>query len=365
MKVITYGIGAALMLCTGAVSAAGLAGATPQKPAAIKAVSSTPSAKSASYVARTERGRLAQQIVRKWSGYVYQVYETTPNAWARAMGDTFAQADISNLRQAAKRQTFEAMSSTLGGRAISDQQAITALAKSDGSKLAVKSIGSALGDLTYTPVNPCRIVDTRLAVGALSPNIPRHLLSSGANFTAQGGSNTNCAIPADPSALALNVTILGATGGPSFIRVYPYATSTDAVAVNYVAGQRISNEVIAKMTRGQPFDFSVISGFGTHIVIDVAGYFMAPAATALECTNVMGSEVSVPANAGACEASPACPAGYTATATLFDNAGGTNGVVIAQLLVDDTGQLEVCGTNTAATAQTYTPGSRCCRIPGR
>ena len=90
---------AALTLCSMAWAAAPGSAAAPsaKSPAAVGG---------GGYIAKTERGRLAQQIVRKWSGYVYQVYETTPNAWARAMGDTFAQADISNLRQAAKRQTF-------------------------------------------------------------------------------------------------------------------------------------------------------------------------------------------------------------------------------------------------------------------
>ena len=349
---------AALTLCSMAWAAAPGSAAAPS--------AKSPAAAGGGYIAKTERGRLAQQIVRKWSGYVYQVYETTPNAWARAMGDTFAQADISNLRQAAKRQTFEAMSSTLGGRAISDQQAITALAKSDGSKLAVKSIGSALGDLTYTPVNPCRIVDTRLAVGALSPNIPRHLLSSGANFTAQGGSNTNCAIPADPSALALNVTILGATGGPSFIRVYPYATSTDAVAVNYVAGQRISNEVIAKMTRGQPFDFSVISGFGTHIVIDVAGYFMAPAATALECIHT-NAEESVAAGATFNFEIPNCPATHAITAAACNIRSQTPMNWVISGLYPNGAELDAycAGSNNDAGAVTVYGVARCCRLPGR
>jgi hypothetical protein len=364
MKMLRIAAAAALSLCIGTAMAAGSTD-TP-----VSAAKPATAVSTGGYAAKTERGQLAQQIVRKWSGYVSEIYGTAPMAWSAAMADTFAQADLSNLRAAAKRQTFEAMNSTLGGRAISDQQAITALAKSDGSKVSVKSIGSALGDLTYTPTQPCRIVDTRLAVGALSPNIARNFVSSGSSFAVQGGSATNCEIPADPSALVLNVTVLGATGGPGFIRVYPYGIGSDAISVNYMAGQRISNEVIVKMTRGQPFDFSAISGFGTHIVVDVAGYFMAPAATTLDCTVVQGGATSVAVGASGDQPPLTCPAGYSATGggCPFNTSSGLVPIGDAPYPFFNgsapTGW--ICRfSNPTAEPQNYFPYTTCCRIPGR
>lgn len=359
MKMLRIAAAAALSLCIGTAMAAGSTD-TP-----VSAAKPATAVSTGGYTAKTERGQLAQQIVRKWSGYVSEIYGTAPMTWSQAMADTFAQADISNLRAAAKRQTFEAMNSTLGGRAISDKQAITALAKSDGSKVSVKSIGSALGDLTYTPTQPCRIVDTRLAVGALSPNISRNFISSGSSFAVQGGSATDCAIPADPSALVLNVTVLGATGGPGFIRVYPYGIGSDAISVNYVAGQRISNEVIVKMTRGQPFDFSAISSFGTHIVVDVAGYFMAPVATAMDCTYSSKALSLEAGNSGTVFV--ACPAGYSATG------GGCSTGIASQdvsILYNQPGFANpaewFCSfQNNSAAAVSLDASARCCRIPGR
>lgn len=364
MKALSISAGAVLSCCMGTCLAAGMAAGPGPGPAPVPRAQ--PQVVASGYLARTERGQLAQQIVRRWSGYVNEIYGTAPATWAKAMADTFAQADLANLREAAKRQTFEAMNSTLGGRALTDRQAVTALARSDGSRAAVKSIGSALGDLTYTPTQPCRIVDTRLAVGALSPNITRNFISSGSSFEVQGGSSTNCAIPADPSALALNVTVLGATGGPGFIRVYPYGVGSDAVSVNYTAGQRISNEVIVKMTRGQPFDFSAISGFGTHIVVDVAGYFMAPAATGLDCTTTVAQQ-TITAGSTFNFTMPECPANYVMTGANCNGSDYTNinWVVSGLYTLSGTQGAYCSGTNTGAASKIIYGTRMCCRVPGR
>ena len=67
-------------------------------------------------------------------------------------------------------------------------------------KTGTKILGDTADDLVYTPVTPCREVDTRNAGGPLGTNSSRDFkvwVSSG-GFTAQGGSATNCNIPANP-----------------------------------------------------------------------------------------------------------------------------------------------------------------------
>jgi hypothetical protein len=223
---------------------------------------------------------------------------------------------------------------------------------------------SPANDLVYTMIDPCRIVDTRLAVGALSANIARSFISDGASFASQGGAANNCNIPADPSALVLNVTVLGPAGGPSHIRLYPYGTPIpNTVAVNYTAGQRISNEVIVKMTPGQPLNFSAISGFGTHIVIDVAGYFMAPVATALDCYNVLVTVEVATGTRG--NATAECPAGYTLTGggSVWSNVD--NDGPIYNVSRPGNGTNEAFGYNTSGSNSNLFSYGSCCRIPGR
>ena len=59
-------------------------------------------------------------------------------------------------------------------------------------------------ELVYTPIVPCRIVDTRYGAGGrLALGDTRNWLSTnpGGNFVGQGGSSTNCGIPVKAGAV--------------------------------------------------------------------------------------------------------------------------------------------------------------------
>lgn len=327
------------------------------------ALAAPPAARTSGYVAKTERGQLAQQIVRKWSGYVNRVYGTTPMQWSQAMTGTFSQADLANLRTASKLQTYEAMMGTLVGQNTSDAKVIDALARSNGSMASVKALGSPSEDLVYTMITPCRIADTRVAVGALSGNVARHFNSDGVNFTAQGGSATNCGIPANTAAVVMNVTVVNPVNGPGNIKLFPYGVTPPTTAsVNFAKSQIVGNEVIVKQTIGQPFDFTAISNFGTHVVIDVAGYFMAPTATALSCMSTPSETLSVAAGAVG-DIFVECPAGYGLVGGVSVWAGQANYGPIYEGPYNSS--YETHGHNTSGAARTLYAYARCCRVPGR
>lgn len=347
MKAAKLAVAAALTMCIGTALAA------------------PPAARTSGYVAKTERGQLAQQIVRNWSGYVNKIYGTTPMQWSNSMAGTFSAADMTNLRTASKRQTYEAMMGTLVGQNVTDSKIITAMAKSNGSLDSVKALGSSAADLVYTMITPCRIADTRVAGGILSGNVARSFNSDGANFTAQGGSSTNCGIPANTSAVVMNVTVVNPTNGPGNIKLFPYGASAPTTAsVNFAKSQIVGNELIVKQTLGQPFDFTAISNFNTHVVIDVAGYFMAPEATALDCQVVIGDVSAVAPDDGSfiVVSAATCPAGTTRTSLECYQTGSA---------ISSTGiwTSTSCGFRDAkpgdgstSTGRAY---SRCCRVPGR
>src|SRR5438874_2049440 len=82
-----------------------------------------------------------------------------------------------------------------------------------------KALGDGGDDLMYTPVTPCREVDTRIVGGQIGANSSRAFkvwVSSG-GFTAQGGSATNCNIPANPVAVVVNLTAVSPSGAGNFI----------------------------------------------------------------------------------------------------------------------------------------------------
>lgn len=323
------------------------------------------------YAPRTERGRLAGQIVRAWSGYVTRVYGTSPNTWANSMAATFAHADIGNMRKAARMQTYEAMTATLLGQQMSDAQAIDKLARTDGSRDALKSLGSPANDLVYTMITPCRIADTRVAGGKLSAGSTRNFFSNapGSNFAPQGGrASSDCGIPADPSAMALMVTVVG-TSGSGYLTAFPYGvTRPTASSLNYTGmNQVLANEILVKQTIGGVADFSVFSLASAHVVIDAVGYFMAPQATALSCVAGPSSAwAPVPDTASETEvAAPGCAAGYTATSVLCVNSGPE--VILGGYGGGLSGNLcwftdKKPGDGQAGSGSAY---NTCCRVPGR
>ena len=145
-----------------------------------------------------------------------------------------------------------------------------------------KALGDAAADLVYTPVVPCRIVDTRSGAGGIffAGNQRNWLAFSAGGFAAQGGSATNCGISVRPAAVMMNVTLAGTVGGPEFFTAWPFNQARpNASAVNWTgAGQQPANAEIVPLCVGGgcTFDFSAYASGQTHVIIDVLGYFKAP-----------------------------------------------------------------------------------------
>ena len=315
-----------------------------------------------SYVPKSERAQAAGQIIRKWSNYVGTVYGTQPMEWARAMQGTFAEADMSNLKAAAERQTYEGMMGTLMGQVTTDAQVIDTLSKSDGSLAAVKALGSPASDLVYTMVAPCRIMDSRVAGGRLSGGVARGVAVHGTNFVAQGGASNTCGIPADPSAVAINVVAVTPDQN-GFMTIYPAGTARPAASnMNYLGGGILANEIIAKTTLGQATDLDIFSQYATDVVVDIVGYFMAPEATALQCTTVTASRSLAAGFTGWNFATADCPTGYTPVAA-YCWEGSSTATYLSSSGINPTA---FCGwKNLSGGVQTVFEGNRCCRVPGR
>src|SRR5262249_19205551 len=143
--------------------------------------------------------------------------------------------------------------------------------------LQAKALGDAGVDLVYTPVVPCRIVDTRSVGGAFAAGGPtrnyRAYLTSG-TFTVQGGAAGNCGIPANPAAVALNIA---AINGAGFLTAWPYNTTMPTAATLVPSpGLTLANGTIVPTCQPNcTAEFSVFA-FSAQVVIDIVGYFKAP-----------------------------------------------------------------------------------------
>src|SRR6266581_1602700 len=144
-----------------------------------------------------------------------------------------------------------------------------------------KSMGDTTDDLVYTPVVPCRIVDTRSGAGGvfLPGNQRNWLAYSPTRLASQGGSATNCGIPVRPAAIMANTTLANTVGGPEFFELWPFnQPRPTASTVNWWASaqQPANAEIVPLCTGTCTADFSAYASGQTHAVIDVLGYFNRP-----------------------------------------------------------------------------------------
>ncbi len=111
----------------------------------------------------------------------------------------------------------------------------------------------------FSALSPQRVLDTRTAGGAFAPNTTRQL-------------DLGRKIPADATAVVLNVTVTGPTAG-GVLKVFPADEVLPAASnLNFVTGQTIPNLVTVPVVGGKVSIHNQSSG-STHVVADVSGYF--------------------------------------------------------------------------------------------
>lgn len=265
------------------------------------------------------------------------------------------------------------------GEASSYQDVMTLVASGHpGQSPGPLALGDTANDLVYTPVNPCRIVDTRNIGNPISANTTRSFDVDGANFFGQGGFNGPCGIPFNVArAVAMTITATAANAVGFFTAWSVGSPQPFTSVINFNANQNIANTTIVPVLPGGGDDFFVFSGGATaHVVIDVVGFFAAPTTTALD-NNVVRTDSNILAGAGAYSVfSPSCPAGWRLSGgghvlTQFaDNppigsrpvvqgsAALTSGINVANAWLCQ-------GNNTGRPATTVSCFAVCARVPGR
>lgn len=330
------------------------------------------------------RGDLTRAFVLKWGGYVQRVYGTPAGKWAQRMVPTFVAADPANFRTALERDTFEGAIAQLTGTGhrLADEQVIDRFVRASASRglttkaaagVGAKTLGSTTGDLVFTAVTPCRIVDTRVAGGAITANNSRNFVgvavSAGTGFAFQGGSSTDCNVAAiGASAIALNVTAV-TPAGAGYATVYRSGDARPlAASVNYTAGAIVNNSVVVGIPNPLALtDFTIYTFAQSDYVVDIVGYFSPPQATPFNCVSTgTPSSFTINANTTNFFNNPACPAGYvavtpycwTAASGVYSQGSGYNSNAV--------GSSTFCSwNNTTASNQTVFGGNVCCRVPGR
>lgn len=135
-------------------------------------------------------------------------------------------------------------------------------------------------ELTYIPVTPCSIVDTRnTAAGRIDESEERdfHVYGSAAEISAQGGNAAGCPSPGgEPLAVHINMIAVDPTGKGN-VTAFPLdSASTDGLSVNYnnTIGTNLANAGTVGTATGSGSDITVKSNFAdAHVTIRAMGYY--------------------------------------------------------------------------------------------
>jgi hypothetical protein len=150
------------------------------------------------------------------------------------------------------------------------------------------ALGESSADLVYTPVPPCRVIDTRVAGGALIAGSARNFFVAGTTgFAGQGGQAGGCGVPFGPAtSVMLNFVAVTPTG-PGNLRAWavadPQPGYPNASILNFSSAvpSNLANGIavpICDVTQSACASDLRLRAFvsNVHVVADVVGYFKAP-----------------------------------------------------------------------------------------
>jgi hypothetical protein len=185
--------------------------------------------------------------------------------------------------------------------------------------------GDSSAQLVYTPVTPCRIIDTRQAGagGPLQPAFVRNFRVTGTGLGSQGGAAAGCNVPPGPATAAVINFVAVNPFGPGNLRAWAYSSPPvgppGSSIINYTpvsgAALNLANGIVVPICdldqTSCSQDLRVQADVSaTHLVADVVGYFErypkeqtrafsesdeVSSATTINssCTHVTGADVTV------------------------------------------------------------------------
>ncbi|MEV4557082.1 N-acetylmuramoyl-L-alanine amidase [Kitasatospora sp. NPDC049285] len=120
------------------------------------------------------------------------------------------------------------------------------------------------GGSSFVSAGPTRLLDTRSGLGAPADKVGRQQ-SIALQVAGRAG------VPADVTAVVLNVTATEPTG-PSFVAVYPDGQARSAASnLNFTTGQTIPNLVVVPVVNGK---VDLYNNDGqVHLIADITGYY--------------------------------------------------------------------------------------------
>jgi hypothetical protein len=359
-------IGSALRICAAAVLVF----------SAFSGSAAQPASTTTGPAVAVDRHAVVMEILNSWSDYRIPVDSENNSPYGPY-----------DLRLALKNATLEQLQDARNAKTFDDL--VAALPRNAGSGVTLRAlaageripqvIGSTSGDLVFTPVTPCRIVDTRFqsVPARIGPDAGVYYYVTGTTYAAQGGVATSCGIPTSPkpSAISINVATTNQSSTGSVRVIATGAGNPNVSLMNYSPIQNLSNAAVVASYTGSGQEIYVYSASAaTDVVIDIMGYFTSPAVTPVDNEIMIGS-LSVAASATFDIFSAPCDAGYRLVSGGFRSsayAGIANiaasrpalGTSTSVITGANAGDRWLCQGQGAAFTNTVECYAVCARIPG-
>lgn len=208
------------------------------------------------------RADLIEMIVGKWQD---TSPETSSTRWRQGIRTWLERLGTDDLAVALNSHSYDEIRNMLEGAAASAAPA--------GGLDTVQAVGKS-----FYPLDPCRLVDTRIAAEGFTGPIPGGAVRSynatdSTTIQNQGGKAGGCGVPANAIALVVNFTSVE-PGGKGHLRAYPYGTPLPLAAILNFSSSTIANATVLPICSPScASHFSVYASNSTHLVVDVMGYF--------------------------------------------------------------------------------------------
>lgn len=221
-----------------------------------------------------DRGAVAAQILGDWAGFPVPVDAQNNTPWGPVdLAGWVKAATVDQLLAASTATTFDAVVTALRPASA---KAPGAVALGSGQPISANALGSTTSDLVYTPVTPCRVIDTRLTVaGKIGPNVGRQFAIPSTDYSGQGGVPNSCGVPSGVSAVAINVASTGQTGLGHLKVIESGGGTPSAAFLNYQPGVNLANAGISRIGTylGNTGIYIYSGGSQSDVVVDIMGYF--------------------------------------------------------------------------------------------
>jgi hypothetical protein len=215
------------------------------------------------------------------------VIERIVSQWGDSIDPSGAQADVRQLRTIlGALRADDLLAASLAGTAEGVRDVLAtahaSLPKLVDGRVQTKALGETADDVVYTPVTPCRLVETRGTFAAVYQGGGAFSGGTTRTYTVQGGNGVCLTqLPAGLGASAVQLQLFGIpinSGASGDIEILPqgstFGTTATEVYVGNVAFNTVSTTAKINLTNNQ---IAVqVRGGGANVAIDVVGYFKRP-----------------------------------------------------------------------------------------